>query len=59
MYCLQVETTSPDYKRPSFDTIVEHFTTKEFAEERLKEIKQEYIYGNLDDDDDEEEITVD
>ena len=43
MFCLQVHIAHPDYKRPYVSVFVEHFSTQEKAEQRLNQIKLEYI----------------
>lgn len=58
MYCLQVEIAWPDWKRASVETIVEHYTTEEFAKKRLQAIKRKYIKDRQLVDEKEKYITV-
>lgn len=58
MYCLRVEIAEPDYKRPKLNITIEYYTKKEYALDRLKELKEEYIGGNEVLDENEDYITV-
>ena len=48
IYCLQIEKSFPDYKRPYATHIVQHCMTVEEANERRREEKKEYYEGYLD-----------
>lgn len=59
-YCLKVVTACPDWKRPYAEVTIKHYSTKEAAEEALRNIKEGYIddyfYVDRDSNDDDEEF---
>ena len=51
MFCLHVVIAFPDYKRPSAEVSIKHYSTKELAENALQKIKHKFVCEYVDPED--------